>query len=263
MKKDVNCTNAGVDRLVEIRITVHGVHGNISQKAYKVHQWASFSAIRKALRDSLNVQTIEITESDSDEPVDYDKALFSASSFSANRVPALTLKATVSDDEPSDVYKHMHVARILHRNALECLQAAENGTKPSNRKRHNSAESRPVDKKPRIDTFIHDTRELATTLKTFANTMAQMSSKLESSFENNDDAEQELRTMVENTMDAGRYFIPILSSLTKIALPKDQWDRAAELELEPVPVKPAGLRPSRHVVKGKAADAVDTFRTVL
>jgi hypothetical protein len=46
MKKDVNCTNAGVDRLVEIRITVHGVHGNISQKAYKVHQWASFSAIR-------------------------------------------------------------------------------------------------------------------------------------------------------------------------------------------------------------------------
>jgi len=93
--------------------------------------------------------------------------------------------------------------------------------------------------------------------------MAQMSSKLEDSFETNNYTEQELRTLVENTMDAGRYFIPILQSLTKVALPKDEWDLAAPLELEPVPVKPAGLRPSRHVVKGKAADAVDTFRTVL
>jgi hypothetical protein len=240
--------------------------------------FVSIPAYRKALRDTLKVQNIELSEYESNVEVDYDQTLCEASSFSPRAVPALKLQAKIISEgsEPSDVYKHMHVARILNRNAAECILAAKNGTLPSHRKRHNSAESRPADKRPKIDTFIQDTRELSATLKSFAHAMEQMSKTLEDSFDpekETNSTKADLRTMVENTMDAGRYFIPILQSLSKVALPKEgsaTWGANAELQFEPIQVTTArrtqATSPNRqnvnHLIKGKA-DAVDSFRSVL
>jgi hypothetical protein len=241
---------------ITVLIKIIDEDGAKSEKSYKVVKHAQFSAVRSALKTNLNVQSVVLSEHGSEASVDYDQALDEARSYSPNRSPSLVLSATVSTSEPSDVYKHIQVARILHRNAQECLQAAENGTKPSNRKRHNSAISQISEKRPRVETFVRDTRALATSLKTFADTMSKMSEELDSATM----PDAELRTLVDNTMDAGRYFIPVLQSLTKLALPKSSLALQEELILETVAPT---ARPRHHVVKGKAADAVDKLRTVL
>lgn len=251
---------------VEISIEIHD--GTVSQRSYKVMKTAPFSAVRKKLVNLLHTENIVLTEYEKDEEVDLESALFSAKSFSDCEVPALKLKATVVHDEepavepaeePSVAFKHVTVARILHRNVKECIHAAQTGTSPSSRKRHNSAGLQPVDKRPRIDTFIKDTKELSVTLKSFSSTMEMMSNVLDGSLQGDDYNEENIRKLIQNTMDAGRYFIPILQSMTKMVIP-DKWNADTEIQL----VGEVAQAPCRReVVKGKAADALDSFRNVL
>lgn len=139
----------------------------------------------KHLIDILETPNIVLTEYDNDEEVDDNTTLFSAKSYSFESVPALKLKARVVEQsihhkrETSNAFRHLNIVRVLHRNVKECIEAAQNGIHPSQRKRHNTDESCKATKRARVDTFIEYTKEVSSTLKCFSNLINLMGSGLE------------------------------------------------------------------------------------
>lgn len=174
----------------------------------------------------------------------------------------------ISKEKHSEAFKHMTVSRILDRNVKECINNAKNN--PLTRKRHSKQdpEASPLEKRPKTETFIEDTKALAETLSQFAESMKTMANNLEKSIDSGRE-QQTAAWSIQNNMDAVRYIIPILQSMTKIVIP-NTWNKSDELMISQSTSRPSSQNPrpasqnfeENQILKGKNQDS-DSIRTVL
>jgi len=194
---------------------------------FKVAENMLFGTLRSKLQTALKVTDryeLRLVEAGSAQAVALETPLKNAPTFKARTVPALNLQCTLnpnSTQQPNQANQILTKARILHRNANECLEAAKDGVCPLKRARHNSVgnSAEPLEKRPKIKTLVHDTAELAKTFKNYAEMLTQMSEKLETSIENGR-CDLETQKFILNTQDAGRYMAPMLQIMANISLPK-------------------------------------------
>ena len=109
---------------------------------------------------------------------------------------------------------------ILHRNFAACVDASIQGTNPPDRIRFNDPVEHSPDQPTAVDLGQH-VRQLSQTVYKWALELNRLSNRLLIDGEVAEDtAEKEtFRRLVQNNMDAARYFHPHLLNLTKFQIP--------------------------------------------
>jgi len=242
------------ENLVEVQVFVREQGASKRLKCPKV---TSFGAIRKKLRDLTGKDLILFDGSGKE--VQYGISVSRAGCYSPDTSPNVKLVASPPTHDsspvlvPSAAYRPMTAARIFHRNARECLSAGESRSDALKRRQYN-APGTPVAKRPRLDTFVDETRSLSQSFRRFADLMSALADELESQPTHAPTHGDNVRSLLQNTQDASRYFVPVLQSLNQLVLPTQ-----LDAELGVKPTHPVASQPDK---KGKVPD-VNSIRSVL
>jgi hypothetical protein len=248
------------DNLADVQVFIREQGAS---KRFKCPKVTSFGAIRKKLRD-LTGKDVTLFDGSGKE-VHYGISLSRAGCYSPDATPNVKLVASppthVAADSspptlvPSAAYRPLTAARIFHRNARECLSAGESRSDALKRRQFN-APGTPVAKRPRLDTFVDETRSLSHSFRRFADLMSALADELESQPTHSPTHSENVRSLLQNTQDASRYFVPVLQSLNQLVLPTQ-----LDAELGVKPTHPVASQPEAHK-KGKVPD-VNSVRSVL